>query len=147
MAPQVGLESPCKRNYNNLAGSRWHVLPAFRCDDLGTARKRHGRHVDGSPDRGLSSNRVSARGCVLQGVSQHARAPALGAEKVLPTSPSRILVFVVFNNLGNLLSFEGNPNWPEFGSYVHGLGTAMMLGAAKAVEIIFGTRESCPSSG
>ena len=44
MAPQVGLEPPCKRNYNNLAGSRWHVLPAFRWEDLGTARKWHGDH-------------------------------------------------------------------------------------------------------
>jgi hypothetical protein len=30
-------------------------------------------------------------------------APALGAEKVLPTRLSLTLVFIVFNNLGNLL--------------------------------------------
>jgi hypothetical protein len=42
MAPQVGLESPRKRNFNNLQRSRWHVIPRFRSKAVRTARKWHG---------------------------------------------------------------------------------------------------------
>jgi hypothetical protein len=42
-------------------------------------------------------------GELSRGVAQPGSAPALGAEKVLPKRLSRTLVFIVFNNLGNLL--------------------------------------------
>ena len=43
------------------------------------------------------------------------REPALGAEKVLPTRLSRILIFILFNNLGNLLLVQSEPKWLEHG--------------------------------
>jgi len=40
-------------------------------------------------------------------------APALGAEKFFPESPSRIMVSIVYNNLENLLFVQSQPKWPE----------------------------------
>jgi hypothetical protein len=51
----------------------------------------------------------------------------LGAEKVLPTRLSRILIFILFNNLGNLLLVQSEPEWAEHGRSGHGLGTASTL--------------------
>jgi len=50
MAPQVGLESPRQRNFNNLDGSRWHKLLVFRCGDLRAAREWHGDNTEAGPN-------------------------------------------------------------------------------------------------
>ena len=42
-----------------------------------------------------------------RGVAQPGSAPALGAEKFFPEGPSRIVVSIVYNNLGNLLLVQG----------------------------------------